>query len=232
MTFCVLGENCSVFDRHTRTSGISRNNPLCEGCRNRARRELDLLRFDYVDLSQLIAKPDGHSDAKISRPKPESSETIDLGVFTLRSQISELARAAEEAVRIRLGMLHSSSSKVREGFALSSAVHFLYPRVDELAQTPMVPTRFDDDLGDLDGAQVLYLIGLLHRRARRVCGVDPRTVQVPGFCPSCSVPGLRRHDDDPERYWCAVCNVQIAQQDYYAAQRMQFAPVTTVVDPR
>lgn len=232
MTFCVLGENCSVFDRHTRTSGISLSNPLCEGCRNRARRELDLLRFDYVDLSQLIAKTDGHSEAKISRPKPESSPTIDLGVFTLRSQIAELARAAEQAVRIRLAMLHSAMRNVREGFALSSAVHFLYPRVDELAKTPTVPTRFDDDCDDLDGPQTLYLIGVLHRRARRVCGVDPRTVQVPGFCPSCSVPGLRRFNDDPERYWCAACHTQFGQQDYYAAQRMQFAPVTAAQDPR
>jgi hypothetical protein len=193
---------------------------------------LDLLRFDYLDLSQLAAKRDGHSEAKISRPKPESSPTIDLDIFTLRSQMVELARAAEESVRIRLGMLHTSPAKVREGFALSSAVHFLYPRVDELAVTPAVPAYWDDDLADLSGAQTLFVFGVLHRRARRVCGVDPKTIAVPGFCPSCSAPGLRRHDDDPLRYWCTVCNTQLAQQDYYAAQRMQFAPVTTVVDPR
>jgi hypothetical protein len=232
MTFCVLGENCSVFDKHTKTSGITRNNPLCEGCRNRARRELDLLRFDYVDLSQLIPKRNGYSEAKISRPKPESSPTIDVSIFTLRSQVAELARAAEESVRIRLGMLHSSSVMVREGFALTSAIAFLYPRVDELALTPAVPAGWDDDLEDLDGPQVLYTFGVLHRRARRVCGIDPKTVAVPGLCPSCSVPGLRRHDDDPLRYWCTVCNVQVSQQDYFAAQRMQFAPVTRCAEPR
>jgi hypothetical protein len=226
MTFCVLGENCSVFDRHTKTSGLSLRSPLCEGCRNRARRELDLLRFDYVDLSQLIAKSDGRSEAKISRPKPESSPTIDLSVFTLRSQIVELARAAETAVRIRQHTPSTASPWVREGFALSSSIAFLYPRVDELALTASVPARWDDDLGDLDGPQTLYTVGVLHRRARRVCGVDPRTIRVPGLCPSCSAPTLCRHDDDPQRLWCAACHIQLDEQQYYAAQRMQFAPVT------
>lgn len=224
MMFCILAENCSVFDRNTKTSGLSRHNPLCEGCRNRSKRELNLLRYDYVDLSQLIAKSGGLSEAKISRPKPESSPTVDLSILTLRSEIWGTAAWAENALRTHLGMLRVPT-KVREGYGLSDAVFYLEPRVDALARMPAVD-------GDLSGAELLLMLGELHRRARRVCGLDPRTIQVPGWCPSCSVPSLRRHDDDPERVWCAACNLQLAKEDYYAAQRMQFAPVTPASEAR
>lgn len=224
MTFCILAENCTVFDRHANTSGLSRHNPLCEGCRNRSKRELNLLRYDYVDLSQLIAKQGGLSEAKISRPKPESSPTVDLSVLTLRSEMTDTAMWAEFRLRTHLGMLHTSAP-VREGYGLSQAVYFLEPRVDALARMPAAD-------GHLSGAELLLLVGMLHRRARKVCGLDPRTIQLPGLCPSCSVPSLRRHDDDPERVWCAACNMQLAKEAYYAAQRMQFAPVTPASEAR
>lgn len=225
MTFCVLGENCSVFDRLAKTSGLSRHNPLCEGCRNRAQRELNLLRYDYVDLSQLIGKSDGSSDVKISRPKPESSPAIDLAVFTLRSRIAVSCRQAEDALRVMHGF-PPISLRMREGYRLADSVFFLSPRVDDLARMPLVLGEWGDDGAALDGPQVLLLFGFLHRRARRVCGLDPRVVGVPGHCPSCSATALRRHDDDPERVWCGFCQVRLSREDYFAAQRMQFAPVT------
>lgn len=232
MTFCVLGENCSVYDRRTETSGISFRNPLCEGCRNRSRRELHLLRYDYVDLSQLIAKRDGNSEAKIARPKPGSVPVIDVDVFTLRSEIAEVARNAEVALRAHLGNLHPPAP-VREGYALSSSVAYLGPRVDDMARVPVfVALWASEGAYEVDGAQVLVLLGALHRRARRVCGVDPKVIRVPGLCPSCSVPALRRHDDDPERYWCQGCNLQVSREEYLAAQRMLFAPVTPPCAPR
>lgn len=224
MTFCVLDQNCSVFDRRTETSGISFRNPLCEGCRNRSRRELHLLRYDYVDLSQLIAKRDSNSEAKITRPKPGSAPVIDVDVFTLRSAIAQVVQLAEEGLRWHLGMVHVVQP-VREGYGLSASVAFLGPRVDDLARMPAkVALWASETPSAMDGAQVLVLVGELHRRARRVCGVDPKVIRVPGNCPSCSVPALRRHDDDPERYWCQMCNLQVSRADYLAAQRMIFSP--------
>jgi hypothetical protein len=240
MTFCVLAENCSVYDRRNQIPGLSFRNPLCEGCRNRSRRELNLLRYDYVDLSQLIARADGHSEVKISRPKPESVPTIDIGVFTLRSAIADVCADAERELRRHLGMPHLSV-KVREGYGLSDAVSFLHPRVDDLARMPpkgalwgfQGPQMADADPSPsyLDGAQVLALFSELHRRARRVCGLDPRTVRLPGECPSCSVPSLRRTDDEPDRVWCAACKLQFTHSDYIAAQTMMLG-VTPVSEGR
>jgi len=237
MTFCILGENCSVFDRRTETSGLSHRNPLCDGCRNRVRRELNLLRYDYVDLSQLIPKTDARGDARIFRPKPGSSPPLDVQVFTLREQIAGVARCAELALRRHLGMA-LPSVKVREGYGLSDAVSYLHPRVDDLARMPPFEALWGSQgavgavVDKLDGAAVLMLFGALHRQARKMCGLDPRTIRVPGSCPSCSVPALKRLDDDPGRLWCQNCNLQLTRQEYLNAQRMLFAPVTPAPEPR
>jgi ribosomal protein L37AE/L43A len=235
MTFCVLDQNCSVFDRRMETPGISYRNPLCEGCRNRSRRELYLLRYDYVDLSQLIAKRSGVSEAKIARPKPGSVPPIDVEIFTLRSVIASAARSAEDGLRRQLGMVRVPSSvKVREGYGLSDSVGFLHPRVDDVARMgPFVGLWGSEGPSEADGAQVLALFGELHRRARKACGIEPKVIRVPGVCASCSVPALRRYDDNPDRIWCHYCNLQMTAGQYHAAQRMQFAPpVTPGADPR
>lgn len=222
MTFCILAEDCFVFDRLTSTSGSAYRNSLCEGCRNRAERELNLLRYDYVDLSQIVAKKDGHSETKISRPKPESSPPLDLEVLTLRSQIADVVHEAELAVRLHLRMNHAYLP-AREGYLLASGIAYLSPRVNDLARVPGLPNPCGVD-EVLNGRQILVLIGALHRRAQRMCGITPRTLTVPGSCPRCRGPSLRRHDGDPEQIWCATCNMRLSKPDYYAALRMQFAP--------
>lgn len=222
MTFCVLGENCSVWDRHSELPGVSLYNPLCEGCRNRAASELNLLRYDYVDLSQLIPKRDAHSEAKIARPKPESSPPLDVAVLTLRSDIAWHCRVAEVRLRAFRNDRERFALPVREGFGLEASVRYLQCRADELARMPGM-ANVDDETG-FSGVDYLVLFGDLHRRARKVCGLDPRTVTVPGWCPTCGVSSLRRHDDNPDKVWCGRCRLTLSKEDYYQAQRMQFAP--------
>lgn len=226
MTFCLLGENCSVFDRVTKTPGLSLHNPLCEGCHSKAKRELNLLRYDYVDLSQLIPKRDVQSEARIARPKPSSKPPIDMAVFTLRSRIAGVCVGVEVVLRQRLGMLHSGPLPAREGYALTAAIRYLEPRICDVARLPAMAGDFCDEGDDFDGPQIILFFSTLHARARKVCGLEPRTVRVPGFCPSCSVPALQRLDDDEDRLWCSYCSARMSRVEYYAAQRMQFAPVT------
>jgi ribosomal protein L37AE/L43A len=224
MTFCLLGENCSVFDRQNECPGISLHNPLCDGCRNRAEAELNLLRYDYVDLSQMVPKTGGHSEVKISRPKPESSPPLDMSVITLRSQLAWVAVQAELHLRVRLGNVLSVSLPVREGFGLDSSVRYLRARVDDLALLPAAAGPVGEDGVALSGLDLIVMVGRLHRRVRQVIGVDPRTITVPGDCPQCSTPTLRRHDDDTERVWCCRCRLSMSKAEYHRAARMQFAP--------
>jgi ribosomal protein L37AE/L43A len=224
MTFCVLGENCSVYDRAAKCPGVSLYNPLCEGCRNRSDSELNLLRYDYLDLSQIIPRADGHSDAKIARPKPESSPPIDMQVFTLRSNLVWVVRKSEVHLRAFRGDRPAPDLPMREGFALDHSVRYLRSKVDDLALLPDYAGPMGNDGEQCSGVELLLMVGSLHRQARRVCGLDPRTISVPGFCPQCSAQALRRHDDDPDRVWCVQCRHTLSQGAYLAAQRMQFAP--------
>jgi hypothetical protein len=190
-----------------------------------------------LGVAQLMSRRQVLSEAEISRPKPGSSPPIDIQVFTLRSVIAEVAQTAERELRRHLGMLHASVP-VREGYGLSDAVGFLHPRVDDLARLPPVGALWGSqraadgvEVQELTGVQVLVLLGSLHRQARRVCGVDPRTVRLPGLCPTCSVPALTRSQDDLGRVWCGHCQARYTQQQYFAAQQMLFA-VTPGSDAR
>jgi hypothetical protein len=195
---------------------------------------LNLLRYDYVDLSQLIAKRGGVSDAKIARPKPGSVPLIDVEVFTLRSDIAGVARHAELGLRRHLGGAAYAPENVREGYALSSSVAYLSPRVDDMARMPAILGLWAAEVPSrLDGAGLLVLLGDLHRRARRVCGLEPKIIGLPGDCPRCAMTLLRRYDDDPGRIWCGFCNLQMTGHEYHQAQRMVFAPpVTPASEPR
>jgi hypothetical protein len=185
---------------------------------------LNLLRYDYVDLSQLIPKPDGFSEVKVSRPKPKSVPPLDVSVFTLRGRLAWVCQKSEDHLRAFVGAQRRVVLPVREGFSLDSSIRYLQPRVDDLALLPAEFGPIGEDWEQCSGVDLLLMVGELHRQARRVCGLDPRTISVPGDCPGCAVPSLRRHDDDPERIWCQRCHLQLSKVGYYSATRMQYAP--------
>lgn len=220
MRFCVLDENCAVYDRHSKVAGITRSCVICEGCTNRTRSDLNLLRYDFLDLSNALVRSDVRSDAHIFRPKPESSAPLDMQALALRDDIVDVLTAAEDAVREREGD-RPRQSRVRDGFAVDQAARYLSERCDTFALTTGV--RCPEGL--LDGPEVLMLLGRLHRRVRRCVGLLEPVVKVPGSCPRCGCEALRRRD--PQRVWCQQCHVSMTKDEYYAACRMLFTtPVT------
>lgn len=227
MTFCFLGENCAVYDRHSKLSGISRLSVICEGCTNRARSELNALRYDFVDLSQHFVPSDKRSDAHIFRPKPESSPPLDMQALALRDEVVSLLTCCEDAVRTLCGD-RLRSSKVRDGYAVDQAVRYLEQRLDVMARVEVV----DGLSPPLSGLECLGRLGALHRRARRCVGLLDPVVALPGQCPRCRVPALRRRQDEAGRVWCQQCHVVMSRDDYHAAMRLVFAPVTGTQPPR
>lgn len=226
MTFCILDTDCAVYDRHSKLSGITRRAIICEGCFNRGRSDLNLLRYDFVDLSQRLPPADSRSDAHIFRPKPESSPPLDMSVLALRDDLVELLTDAEDALRAWVGdRPRLPWGRVRDGFAVDQAVRYLSERVDDLADVPVV--CYPDPPGRrMSGAQALVEFGAMHRRARRCVGLLEPVVALPGPCPRCGVVALRRRDGDDARVWCQQCRAAMTKDDYYRACRMQFAPVT------
>lgn len=227
MTFCVLGENCTVFDRAEQLSGVTYSKQLCDGCFMRAQSELNLLRYDYVDLSQLIPKKPMPVDSRICRPKPESSPPVAMSVFTLRGQVAYVLAMTEDALRRHLHDRYAVRAvPVREGFALDQSVRYLRPRVDELAGMPARSGHWmvEGPKVALSGVDLVILMGSLHRSARWMCGLDMKIRKAPGDCPSCQVPALKRLDDEPERVFCGHCRHSMSSMEYLALTRLRVHP--------
>ncbi len=228
--YCRFDEKCAVYDRHLQLSGMASGSFLCYRCRSRSENYLNLLRYDYVDLSQHLPPADRRGDAKIFRPKPGPQIPMDLTVYTLRGEIAWYLTRLAHSVRSVLGQGRFSadppahwgtSYPVREGFAVDQAVRFLTPRVDAVAGLGnMVSTWTQRSAAEtaLDGLQLLDRVAFLHHTARRLVGVEPKTVHVPGYCPKCQVPSLHRSADDEQVIWCVSCRASFDQQTYLAHQ--------------
>lgn len=210
--FCVLGAWCSVFDRQAKVAGLSYTRPLCPGCHSRASVEINLLRYDYVDLTNALPLSDRRGEVQIFRPKPESRAPMDLEVFSLRTEIVHAVVRAATVAGWR-----SNAAGVREGFALDVAANALKARLDDLAAVGVTEGWWNSRTGlteALSGPQVLMLLGSLHRRARRLTGVDAPILRIPGDCPGCCASALRRREDNPEWIWCASCGAQLTRSRY------------------
>lgn len=228
MRFCFLDENCAVYDRHSKVPGISQHWVICEGCTNRIRSDLNLLRFDFLDLSNQMVPAETRNDTQIFRPKPESSPPLDMQALALRDDIVSLLTAAEDAVRA-LCLDRPRQARVRDGYAVDQAVRYLSERTDTLA----IVEAMDGPDGPVSGLEAVVLLGAVHRRVRRLVGLLEPVVKLPGACPKCGAYGaLRRRDDGKDRVWCQNCRISMTKDDYYAACRMQFAPVTSEQLPR
>lgn len=223
--FCVLAENCSVFDRHHKIPGLAHGFELCDGCFDEAFQMLAELRYDYVDLSQLIPRSASPTDAKICRPKPSSVPPVDLNAFTLRSDLAYALLLWERHVRDAEGD-PQRDTRGREGFNVDVAVRHLSCRVNVLAGLGPVED-FHDGLDaepyELDGAQGLLRLHALRRRARAFCGLAQRLVKLPGDCFACGAPALRR-EEGGERVWCGHCRAAWTHGQYLA--RLRGLPVT------
>lgn len=155
--------------------------------------------YDFVDLSQVIARRNGHSDVKISRPKPESMPPIDLNVFTMRDDIALAFVQTEVDLRRATASPARDNRHVRDGFNVQQAASFIVPRLDTLAGVPSMPSW-----GDVSGVAVLLGLRDMHRVARRVCGTAELVTSLPGYCEKCRVPALSRRDGS-DTVHCAAC---------------------------
>lgn len=224
MTFCGFDKDCVAYDAHIQCPGYSGPQPVCPGCHDRGQRDLNLLRYDYVDLSQLIPQADARNDARIFRPRPESKPPINIHVWQLRADIAYQVMLTARHLREALGSARYHPEPSREGWRLDHDLRYLGDHVLDLAAQPAVEHYWTTDVLEVtsrDGLGMLAALQALHRRARRVCGTDPRTITVPGECSKCSTPSLRRHDDDPGIIWCVHCRHKISGDEYTKMVRMQ-----------
>lgn len=223
--FCVLGENCSVYDGLSKIAGVAYGGALCDGCGSAARATIAALCYDYFDLSQLIPRSASPTEAKIARPKPESVPPIDVNAFTVRNDLAWTLLLWERHVRLaQRDELRDTSG--REGFNVDMACRHLGPRAPVLATLPPVADYHDGleaPVTEEDGAAGLLRLHALHRRARAFCGLTERVVKLPGECFSCGVPALRR-EEAGDRVWCGYCKAACAHDEYLTRQTLPVTP--------
>jgi hypothetical protein len=205
--------------------GICLSIAICEGCRNRTISELRMLRLDYVDLTQILPPSSVMSQVKIFRPKPESVPPLNLPAFTLRHHIAHVVLLADHHVRLRYGP--RLQPPAREGAALDHALRHLETRVGDLAGLGVSEGYWDPSAeltSDLDGPGMLLLLGLLHRRARVMLGLNAPTLALPGECPNCQVAALRHRADEPQRVWCQACKTALDRSLYLEIVSLRIRP--------
>ncbi len=227
MTFCHFADQCTVYDSTRKLSGMTgRLSNICEGCRGRAEREIGLLKFDYVDLSQLIPTAGMRTnEAQIYRPKPQSSPPLNMNAYALRSEVAWLLLSMEHAVRqVMADTAAMVPSTAREGYRLDAAVRYLQVRVVDVARLPAMVqcwSSHDEQPSALGGLDLLLRVTRVHHAARTMLGLQPRRIKVPGQCPGCQLWTLTRVEDS-ERVSCMACNLHLSTADYLRAQREVF----------
>lgn len=212
---CVLVEKCGGYDPRTGTANPSRR-PLCRDCEYESEREIRLLPYDYVDLSQLIVRRGGTTETKIARPKPSSIPPIDVEIEALRAGIAWQLNVWEPHVRWSAGLPLRPSGPVRQGWRVQAATDVIAPRTQLLAALPDTWCYADGAEADplfCTGAEAILRLRALHRRARAVAGLTRRIFTLPGDCPNCGGLALRRQDG-ADRVYCAVCRGQWPYEQY------------------
>lgn len=209
---CVLGADC---DRYQSAPGDTWGFNLCDTCHSHFTNDVASLLYTYLDLCQHIARKDGHSEAKISRPKPASTPPIDLNVHTLRSDVEAALLDAERDLRFAADGPLRDPANVREGFNVQTAVDYVRPRVDALAGLPFGPGH-------------LLRLRSLRLKARTAMGLADLTISLPGFCPKCHVQGGLTRRDGTEAVVCGSCRHAMHWSDY---QRLVTLVVTEIPSP-
>jgi hypothetical protein len=204
---CLFDEMCFDYDSTTRMAATTFGYNLCPMCHTRSVGAVSALVFDYVDLSQMIERRQGHSDSKIARPKPESAPPIDLVVDTLRSDIAEALESCEYVVREVRREHVASLGATRQGHRVQRAARLVSRHVEQFAGLAL-PAWFqisDDDGGPpFCGVDALLMVRRLHDQARRLLGVTDLVITLPGYCERCRLSTLRRRNGS-DTVQCAAC---------------------------
>lgn len=214
---CVYEGRCAQYDRRSGMPADSGLHPLCSECCRAVRIDLGLLTYDYVDLSQLIARRDQPPDARIARPKPKSQPPIDLDVDSLRADIAETLWIWQQAVSWARGLpAPDQDMAARAGWRVAFAVAALLPRVQLWADLPPIGAFHDgrdEPLTWMDGFAGIERLRMLHRRARRHAAIVPTNISLPGQCPQCSTHSLFRADGT-DNVSCGNCRRMWPYDEY------------------
>lgn len=199
---CRLGPFCDRYNRRTGFPGETGGFNLCETCAVHAVSDIAALLYDFVDLSQIVARHAARSEAKISRPKPESVPPLDMSVVALRDDIEGVLCRAEQELRRLHRLPLRTPRNARPGYNVDQALAIVLPRLEVLAGLEPLPP---DAWPPTTGAEMVSVLRQLHRRAHALLGRKDLTVALPGACPACHAMKTLSRRDGSDTVLCGSC---------------------------
>jgi hypothetical protein len=205
---CASGRECAA-------PGAVADGPLCPECLHRAAVDVAELPTDYADLGRELT-PDERGLRRRVGGDDERPIPLALHVEALQRSIFWALTVWEPPVREAAGLSPERTRGVRDGWAVEAAAKVIAPRLPILAA--LGPTwGYADGLDagpvERDGVDAVVTLRTLHRRARAVCGLTCRDIDLPGHCPGCGAAALLRRDGT-ETVRCGVCDDRRTYDDY------------------
>lgn len=206
---------CVVFDRATRTAGWDDRCTLCAECRIVAARDIWALKLDYRDLEQWLPRGGGAGGQRVAGTV-DPPTPLRLTVDELQRDIAWTLGVWEPVVRELAGLAPERTIGVRQGWAVSTAVDVIAPRVRLLANVPLTwgyADGLDAGLVERDGLHAIASLRLLHRRARAMLGLSRLVVRLPGECSGCGAVALER-EGGSDSVICGHCRRRWSEDEY------------------
>lgn len=195
--------------------GTSRSG-WCDDCLDAAARDVRALALDYRDLAQSLPRSSSSALTQRVAGTADASTPLALHVDELQRMIHWTLTTWEPAVREAAGLGPERIHNVRLGWAVTTAVTIIAPRVDILAELPLTCCFADGlEAGPVErtGAYGLWSLRSLHARSSTVLGLTRLVHTLPGECSRCGMPTLRR-DDGSDAVRCDNCGCRWTAEDY------------------
>lgn len=233
MTTCANGVRCAAYDRVHHIAGRASRCPLCEECILVSGREIYALKLDYRDLAQWLPPGAGGMTQRVAGTS-EPAVPLRLAVDALQRDIAWTLTAWEPVVREISNLAPERVRGVRQGWAVSTAVDVIAPRVRVLSRVGPMWGGFDGlDAGlvERDGVYAVASLRRLHRRAVTALGLTRHVVRLPGVCSYCGAGALEREPTDLVR--CGNCQRRWTPEEYrrYVAMELVTAAEDSAPGP-
>lgn len=225
---CLFADECDSY-HHGPAFTDGRN--LCRECERGTARDIGLLVYDFVDLSQLTPRERTAPEVRIARARAGSQLPLSLRILTVRDNIVDLLTHWERVLATG-AVTWRPSEPVRDGYAVQRAVGVVAPQVDRVAGVDL--RAYPDQPTHLDvGVLGLLELRTLHRRAAAYTALTARVVGLPGECPdrTCRARRLTRREGGGT-VSCGRCGGRWAYEDYqrYVTLRVSAIPLISDSD--
>jgi hypothetical protein len=191
---------------------------LCPACERRTEQIVAELPQSVQVLTLSLARTRAPCDGPAPPNKPASVPPINLAIEALRSEIVYTAALWEEIIRESQNLSPRRRGSMRDAVSIRTSVAILSPRTVTLAQLPAVEAYHrgvEAEPCQRTGLEGLRRLVDLWDLTHQAAGLARVEIALPGHCPACDAPALRRHQG-ADTVWCECCHGRWPYNEYAA----------------